>query len=173
MLDFLTKHFLVLSTLTIGVASAICMLFLAAYLAVFDWNLIWLIEYADLAKLFLIGTALLASVITTALNYLYDLLAWLRHQMKNYKWILIFGVVITVLLSSYSIFNDVKTGSSRTAYDVFRLMSTLMGIFLIYILLTEFEKWKQLRWLAIVNDLSLLVLALGTLAQRLVILSRM
>lgn len=162
MLDFLTRHFLVLSSVVIGVASAISMLFLAAYLAVFDWSLIWLIEYSDLAKLFLIGTALLSSVISTMLNYLYNLLMWLQHQVKNHKWIVIVGLALTALVGAGSIYYDIKTANGHASYHAFRLASTVLGVFLIYLLLTEFDQWKQLKWLSIVNDISLLVLALGT-----------
>jgi hypothetical protein len=161
MLDLLTKHFLILSSVVIGVASAISMLFLAAYMAVFDWSLIWLIEYTDLAKLFLIGTALLSSVITTMLNYLYNLLMWLQHQVKNYKWIVIAGLVLSALAGAVSIYYDIKTANGQTTYHAFRLASTISGVFLIYLLLTEFDKWKQLNWLSIVNDVSQLVLSLG------------
>jgi hypothetical protein len=161
-LDFLTKHVVILSSMVIVVASAISMLFLAAYLAVFDWSLIWLIEYTDLAKLFLIGTALLSSVISLMLNYLYNFIAWLKHhQTMTFKWAVIGGLVVTALGGAYSIYYDVKTANDHVAYHSFRLASTFAGIFLIYLLLTEFEKWRQLNWLSIVNDISFLVLALG------------
>jgi prepilin signal peptidase PulO-like enzyme (type II secretory pathway) len=139
-LDFLTKHFLVLSSVVIGVASAISMLFLAAYLAVFDWSLIWLIEYTDLAKLFLIGTALLSSVISMMLNYLYNLLMWLQHQVKNYKWIVIVGLALSALVGAVSIYYDIKTANGHTEYHAFRLASTVLGVFLIYLLLTDVSK---------------------------------
>jgi hypothetical protein len=160
MLDFFTKHVVVLSSMVLVVASAVSMLFLAAYLAVFDWSLIWLIEYTDLAKLFLIGTALLSSVISMMLNYLYSLLMWLQHQVKNYKWIVIVGLALSALVGAVSIYYDIKTANGHTAYHAFRLASTVLGVFLIYLLLTEFDKWKQLNWLSIVNDVSVLVTAL-------------
>ena len=161
MLDFLTKHFLVLSALLIGGASAVCMLFLAAYLTVFDWNLIWLIEYADVAKLFLIGAALLSSVITAALNYAWDFLAWLKHQMKGFKWGFIIGLILIVSAGGYSIYNDVKTGNGHATYHGFRLAATLSGILLFYMMFTDADKWKQLNWLSILNFASTFVFVLG------------
>ena len=161
MLDFLTKHFLVLSALLIGGASAVCMLFLAAYLAVFDWNLIWLIEYADLAKLFLIGTALLSSVITATLNYAYDFIAWLRLQMKEFKWGFFIGLGLIILMGGYAIYYDLKSENGHVTYHAFRLTATLSGIFLLYLMFTDVEKWKQLNWLSIPEFSSTLVFVLG------------
>ncbi|MCA6124576.1 hypothetical protein J6500_22160 [Bradyrhizobium sp. WSM 1704] len=161
MLEFLTKHFIVLSTLVIGGASAVAMLFLAAYLAVFDWNLIWLVEYTDIAKLFLIGTALLSSAIATALNYAWDLLAWLKHQMKVYKWGLFVGIALVIGAGVYSIHNDVKTGNGYAAYHVFRMLSTIGVVSLLYLLFREAEQLKQLNWLSILNVASSTVFALG------------
>jgi hypothetical protein len=159
----MTKHFLVLSALLVGGASAICMLFLAAYLAVFDWSLIWLVEYADLAKLFLIGTALLSSVITTAISYSWDFLAWLRHKIPGLKWGVIGGLVLAGILGSYAIYHDVKTDSGHATYHVFRLLSTFSGVFLLYMLFTDIDRWKQLNWLSILNFLSSFVFTLGIL----------
>jgi hypothetical protein len=58
--DFATKHFAVLSV-GIGVfGAAMAIIFIAAYLRVFDWRLIWIIEYSDVLKIGLIVVALLS-----------------------------------------------------------------------------------------------------------------
>jgi hypothetical protein len=57
-LDFLTKYFAVLSAAAIAAGSSIVIIFIYGYLGVFDWNLIWIIEYQDITKFTLITIAL-------------------------------------------------------------------------------------------------------------------
>src|SRR6267378_6986733 len=95
MLNLITKNFLVFSSLVLGVASTISMLFLTAYLGVFDWNLIWLIEYSDLTKLFLIGVGLIASILTSIIYWFQDVHTWLIARAPNQFW---FFVVMSVLV---------------------------------------------------------------------------
>jgi hypothetical protein len=58
--EFATKHFAILSV-GIGVlGAAMAVIFIAAYLRVFDWRLIWIIEYSDVLKIGLIVVALLS-----------------------------------------------------------------------------------------------------------------
>jgi hypothetical protein len=68
MLDFITKHFAALSAFAIGVASTTTMLFLSPYLSVFDWSLIWLVEYGDVGKFILIGVGLLGSILAVLVD---------------------------------------------------------------------------------------------------------
>jgi hypothetical protein len=46
-LSFLTSNFAALSALTVIFAVLWSTVFLSAYLSVFDWQLIWIIEYPD------------------------------------------------------------------------------------------------------------------------------
>jgi hypothetical protein len=57
-LDFITKYFVVLSAVAIAAGSSIVIIFIYGYFAIFDWNLIWIIEYPDIAKFTLIVIAL-------------------------------------------------------------------------------------------------------------------
>jgi hypothetical protein len=64
-LDFLTKYFVVLSAGAVAVGSSLVVIFIYGYLAVFDWNLIWIIEYQDITKFTLIAIALGVTVLPT------------------------------------------------------------------------------------------------------------
>src|SRR5215470_1886968 len=60
-LEWLTKNFVLVSAvLVIGAATASAVA-LAAYLSVFDWTLIWLVDYSDLTKLFILFSAFIGS----------------------------------------------------------------------------------------------------------------
>ena len=60
-MDFITKHFAVLSVALAVFGATTSIIFIAAYLRVFDWRLIWIIEYADVLKIGLIAVALFSA----------------------------------------------------------------------------------------------------------------
>jgi voltage-gated potassium channel Kch len=106
MLNFITKNFLALSSFVVVLASAISLLFLIAYLGVFDWNLIWLIEYGDLTKFFLIGAALILSVMATISYWFQDIHTWLIAKAPNQKWFMILMFVLVVPFPSILLYLD-------------------------------------------------------------------
>jgi hypothetical protein len=57
-LDFVTKHFAVLSVAMAIFGATAAIIFIAAYLRVFDWRAIWIIEYSDVLKIGLLIIAL-------------------------------------------------------------------------------------------------------------------
>jgi hypothetical protein len=59
-LEFLTKHFAVVSAIAVLAAFILGIDFLYAYLGRFDWSLIWLVEYSDIFKVGLIVVGFLA-----------------------------------------------------------------------------------------------------------------
>ncbi len=62
-LAVVTEHFLLFSALAIIGAVVFGTLFLGGYLGVFDWRLIWIIDYPDILKAGLVGTAAAASLV--------------------------------------------------------------------------------------------------------------
>jgi hypothetical protein len=121
MLEFLTKHFLVLSSLLVGVASAISMIFLTAYLAVFDWSLVWLIEYSDLAKLALIGIAVISSILGFITNNLLVSYQWFALRQKGFRFVFWLAVVLTVVGQASNIYFDVRHKTGQGEYPFVHL----------------------------------------------------
>jgi hypothetical protein len=75
-LEFMTKHFAVLSaTITIMsiVGATLCLYF---YLSIFDASLIWLVQYSDILQFSLISLAVVSSVVWIAEAYLSDTYKW-------------------------------------------------------------------------------------------------
>jgi hypothetical protein len=60
-LEFVTKHFVVVSTFAVMTSSVCATVFLYSYLAVFDWRLVWIIEYSDIFKATLVALGFLGA----------------------------------------------------------------------------------------------------------------
>jgi hypothetical protein len=87
-MEYLRTNYVVISSAIIALASGLSMLLLSSYLAAFDWNLIWLLEYSDLAKLFLIGIAFVSSSLVTMIWVGQDVHTWLVDKNQKAKWLI-------------------------------------------------------------------------------------
>src|SRR5262245_6096612 len=65
LLSFVSGHFGVFSLLGLVAAVLCSTLFLYGYLTVFDWQLIWIIEYPDILKFGLVGLAVISGILLT------------------------------------------------------------------------------------------------------------
>lgn len=156
LIDYLTKNFVVLSAIVIAIASALTMLFLTVYLAFFDWTLIWLIEYSDLAKFFLLGTALLCAVFLIFNAVLPQAGIWLDKTLP-YRWVffLAFGLLLVAppVWSVLSALHYAKWDfSAVSSYDLLRLSSYAAAIALVWTCTRHHQKWKSRDWETIIND---------------------
>jgi hypothetical protein len=59
-LTFLSEHFALISALVFVVATLAAAVFMYAYVSVFDWRLIWLVEYSDVLKVGLVGVGVVS-----------------------------------------------------------------------------------------------------------------
>ena len=131
-LDFLTKHFLVLSAFLLGISAALSMLFLSAYLTVFDWTLIWLIEYTDLAKLFLLGASLILAMLVGSSSYLQNFIVW---KVMSGRAKLVFGFLIAAILAwtqLQPIYADFKKDLYFPHYHVYRATSAGLVAYVVF-----------------------------------------
>jgi hypothetical protein len=158
-LDFLTKHFLVLSLALALIASGISMLFLAVYLSVFDWSLIWLIEYSDLTKFFLLGAALFLTVVVIGANLIHTFVVLTMDTRKNQ---IIWGSILgSVLLSlfAFPIYRDFQRGLYPPSFHVYLLFSALMGV----AVLIRFSRstGRSFGWRAFATDIAVLAFSIS------------
>src|ERR1700753_3661436 len=82
-LDTVTKHFAVISTALTVTAVLSSTVFLYGYLSVFDWRLIWVIEYSDVLKFGLIVLAFLASFAGGYSVYVEDAYAFITQPERR------------------------------------------------------------------------------------------
>jgi hypothetical protein len=101
--EFISEHFLLISAIVIALAVAATAAGLGAYLRVFDWRLIWIIEYADVLKWGLVALVLLSAFAFSGL-YLIDSMEdatkanWRRIKIGLALWALSF---VGALVANY------------------------------------------------------------------------
>ncbi len=161
MLDFLTKHYIVLSTGSIVLSSIIVMDFLFAYLSVFDYSLIWVIEYTDVAKFSLLSVAFVSAWGTFAAGWLQDLYNILKGPSK--WWIaglVLFGIIVFGI-DPWQIYIDVKADNHHGTYDVSLLLSKILLVYILYLSLAHRPQWASRNFTTIINDISQIIIAFG------------
>jgi hypothetical protein len=158
MLDLITKNFLVFSSLVLGVASTISMLFLTAYLGVFDWNLVWLIEYSDLTKLFLIGVGLIASFLTSIIYWFQDVHTWLVARAPNQFWFFVIMCVLVIPFPLIMLYLDYRSANPLLIYHALRALSWFLFALLIVVAFQRSGNWRVVGWKTIGNDFAGLAL---------------
>ncbi len=94
MFDFLTKNFAVLSAAALGLSSVLVIVFMFGYLQVFDWNLIWIIEYTDMTKFIVITIAIVCSLYVYGIGYVNAINSAVNNELE-----LTHKVALTVALS--------------------------------------------------------------------------
>ncbi len=165
MFDFATKHFLVLSSSLIIASAALSMVTLAAYLTVFDGNLIWLVEYSDLTKLMLIGFALVSSIAVVFIYQIQDAYTWLVKGSKPWKWTLITAVTFSVLLHFATVSYDLYIGKGFNTYMALRALSSLIFVGVLYLFFRHFKRIMSGEFLPLTSLLALLTLLFGSVGS--------
>jgi hypothetical protein len=105
--DFATKHFAILS-LGIGVlGAAMAVIFIAAYLRVFDWRLIWIIEYSDVLKIGLIIIALLSGFSYWIWSSTRDAIDLHKHRGDlSWAWVHLTGLLLWCISLGTFLYSD-------------------------------------------------------------------
>jgi hypothetical protein len=129
MIDFLTKNFALVSAAITVLSACMVMVFLFAYLSVFDWNLSLIVEYSDIIKFSLIGIAFMsgsAFLVYMIFHHVHD---WLIFGTKQGRITIIALLAIYVLLFALSLYNDIYvTSNPTTEYDIYRFSSVVFLI---------------------------------------------
>jgi hypothetical protein len=162
-MDFLTKHFLPLSFIVVIASAAFSMVVLTSYLTVFDWNLVWLVEYSDITKLSLIGVAFVSSTATLIINQTLDAYAWIVKGSKLFR-NTIFGVAaINLAVSAYAIYNDIRTSNGHEAYHSLRAITLFVFLGALFILFRSRDRILRSEFYATTNFIGAIVILLGSL----------
>src|SRR5262249_49870380 len=86
-------------------AAVVCSaIFLFGYLSVFDWRLIWIIDYSDILKVGLVAIAVLSSVIIVVLQGLQTFLGVARLEEKRRKDQIVFLSILGVIALAVAAF---------------------------------------------------------------------
>ncbi len=136
------------------------MLFLVAYLSVFDWNLVWLVEYSDMAKLGLMGVALLSSLLALVISQLDNFYRWISLKERRYGWIVWTVVGLTTLSFTISVYFDFKDRGLGT-YHLYHFVSSLLGFLIFWVIFRDHDAWKSRMWMVICSNVTVLALSMG------------
>ena len=90
-MDFITKHFAILSVATVVFGATAAIIFIAAYLRVFDWRIIWIIEYGDILKIGLITVALFSGFAYYIWMATRDAINLATERARSWLWVWLFG----------------------------------------------------------------------------------
>jgi hypothetical protein len=156
-MEWLTKHFAVVSAVLVFVAGTASVSFLFAYLSVFDWRLIWLIEYSDLAKLFLLFGALISSFAWLIMNIGQNYFPSQRVERRTM--LISLGILGGLFLVSFGvdIYNDFHANNDLMLYHS-NLTACWLVVMAVCFLIFE---WRHLLlkgdWSAIWPIISLMV----------------
>ena len=97
--DFATKHFAVLSVAITVFGATMAIIFIAAYLRVFDWKIIWVIEYADVLKIGLIVVALFSGFAYFIWSSASDAILLSNTQRDRSSLVWLFGLLLIGCIS--------------------------------------------------------------------------
>jgi len=133
LIDFLTKNFAVVSAAVLGVGCAAAMTFTFSYLAVFDWTLIWLVEYPDIAKFILIAIGFISSFMITfpIFNVINIMFSVAMTGDKIGKYSLIVYIITIFIIMSVAIFGSAHSHTYKFGYIVYLSIAAIMFIFVI------------------------------------------
>jgi hypothetical protein len=139
--EFASKHFVLFSALSIIAGVVVATIGLYAYLSVFDWHLIWVIEYGDILKFGLVALAAIsgsAALIGSMLDIVY---AWLKTKRKS---TLIGLVVILTLGFAANLIVDYYSNTPTYLKHVFWYLSALSLLWVLTILAKEMENPRSI-----------------------------
>ena len=88
---FVSKHIALVTALAVVIGIATATAGLSAYIRVFDWRLVWVIEYPDVLKWGLVSIAMIVPLVTFAWSFVEDAISWV---FGSNKW----GPVITLVI---------------------------------------------------------------------------
>jgi hypothetical protein len=173
MMDYITKNFLVISSIVTILAPSITIILLYSYLSVFNSNLIWVIEYSDVITLSFLCIVIIA-VVTNALFNCYILIysGWFLDS-KLARNVLITASAITVicaaaLLMYFVYFTNGISDVIRSGFIkliIFSLLSGVSVILILYFLIILSKDWPNvspIRGIAFLNILIIFSYIWGT-----------
>jgi len=123
----LSPHFAVVSALSLIIAVFCSTVFLYGYLSVFDWHLIWIIEYADVLKFGLVVVAVVSGFVFYINSITDDVFIWTTENSDHNRTALkVTGAFVFLWIVVYVVNDEI----SKTPYWGLHLHVLLSAVFL-------------------------------------------
>jgi len=159
-----------ISAALLGLSIVITIAFVFAYLAVFDWTLIWVIEYSDVAKFWLMGVALLAAFLTVVNSVGSNVYLWLQNpKSTQHRIVVVVTIGVWLVGLIFELVTDYIYGTGHIRYHFLFFTSIMFVIGLIGYAHNFAPRMRQGDWWVIYNFFVLLIIAVtffgGTMSE--------
>jgi len=176
MMDYITKNFLVISSIVTILAPSITIILLYSYLSVFNSNLIWVVEYSDVIKLSFLCIVIIGGV-TGALFSCFILIysGWFFDSKLARNVVITLSAIIVICAAALLMYfvyftNGISDAKGISDVDIakinvditkirsdyikliisslFSLMGVIVILYGIIILLKDWPNISPIRWIA-------------------------
>ena len=127
-MGFVTKHFAVLSVAAVVFGTTTAIIFIAAYLRVFDWRIIWIIEYADVLKIGLVIVAIFSGFSFYVWSSARDAINLATKHDRSWLWSYAFGFALWCLSLGTFLYADYHSPEPRYELHVWLHLAVLAVI---------------------------------------------
>jgi hypothetical protein len=127
-MDFITKHFAVLSVAVAIIGATLAIIFIAAYLRIFDWRIIWIIEYSDVLKIGLLVVAVLSGFSFYIWSSAKDAISLTTQHEGSWIWVHLFGFILWCLSLGSFLWTDYHSPEPHYGLHLWLHMSILAVI---------------------------------------------
>jgi hypothetical protein len=139
-LDFLTKHFLVLSTAITSLLTAGTFIFVVSYISVFDFGIILIIEYTDILKFVFIALGIASGLVT--LLFSVSRITILSVQSTRNKIVFSVFIIVLIVIAALDIWFH-RQIEGRWIYSLGVPACYLLTIYLIFAIRDFIIKWPD------------------------------
>jgi hypothetical protein len=164
-LEFLTRHFAVLSAALVILGALSATVILYGYLSVFSWRLIWLVEYADILKVGLVTVAVISGFAGYISNYVSDIYSWMRVDPKSWRWSV--PLMAAIWASSFGFWIYLDWHSTNPYYGLhLHLHFAIIAIYLLaFLIMRQVELFPTVIPGMLINDIAVMVLVVGFIGR--------
>jgi hypothetical protein len=161
-LKLITENFAVLSSSTLVLAVLCATVFLYGYLAVFDWHLIWIVEYSDILKFGLVAVAIISgSVLIIQQLFNYVMIVMEKQGKARWVFIAVLGIML-IAPYAYGIYSESRMPSPRYLLYTSIGLSTALFAMLVFAVWQSVKKPSRWNFFEIGGAVFFLTIALGS-----------
>ncbi len=152
-LQLVKDNFVIISGAAVVTGVALAITFLTAYLLVFDWHLLWFVQYADILTFGLLALGVVAGVLGIFINFLNIWMTWTSVSAQSRRLFLMIVVSLAVAMLALDIWSAWHGGEGIT-HVVFGASVLVVGIVIVTLIANTLRainsaqevNFKRLSW---------------------------
>jgi hypothetical protein len=159
-LGIVSQHFAVVSTFAVIVGIFCSTVFLYGYIRVFDWHLIWIIEYGDVLKFGLVAVAFISGFFYWIQGVADDVLNIMtKDSDKDHTFKKALGAIFFCSFA-FHITSDETSANPYWALHIYTHLSIIMVGFVTFRAVAISKRYYEYNLRAVLNDVSFFVAAI-------------